>query len=344
MKTYPIKFSSSLILIFFSFSVLAAPVGQIVQITGSVFSVDPLGKTTLLKMNQHIEDGSQVMVEEGASVTINDYYDASYSLIGGSHVKFYDKSIVLQNGKVWIKSSNVRHLLSVRTANSQTNFYQGEYIISFDQMSSRSSSLAINGEAKISSTLNEDFIEAISPGTFSLVDPEINGGTPRPATRIGLESLNMALAEFSKLPENNSIKDQTSRSVASINEEKLEPKKGEIKFITTFERAPASVGSGEAHNYFKKVVSKKKVSKKEKLTVRIFGVTPVALEKTQVPKADNSNREPASVPIIKLPEAKKMGIELRSEPEFVDSLKKHQEEQPKHTKELQNLIDELKSF
>ena len=76
MKTSLTKLSSSFLLLSLSFTVWAKPVAQVVEVKGTVFMVTPEGTTTALKVNQHLEDKAEVMVEEGASITLNDYYDA----------------------------------------------------------------------------------------------------------------------------------------------------------------------------------------------------------------------------------------------------------------------------
>jgi hypothetical protein len=89
MKTFRTKLKSSFYLLaMISFSALAKPVAQVMEIKGQVFVVTPEGQTTALKVKDHLEDKSEVMVEEGGSITLNDYYDATYHLIGGSHLKF----------------------------------------------------------------------------------------------------------------------------------------------------------------------------------------------------------------------------------------------------------------
>lgn len=132
MKTSLTKLSSSFLLLSLSLSVWAKPVAQVVEVSGAVFAVSPEGKTTQLKLNAHLEDQTEVMVEDGATVTLNDYYDATYHLTGGSHLKFFNKAVQLKKGKTWIQSMNSRHPLALTTANGNVNFWKGEFITTFD--------------------------------------------------------------------------------------------------------------------------------------------------------------------------------------------------------------------
>ena len=125
------KLSSSLLLLSLSLSVWAKPIAQVVKVDGAVFVVTNEGKTSALRANEHIDEKSEVLVEEGASVTLNDYYDATYHLIGGSHLKFFDKSVQLKKGKTWIQSKNSRHKLIVTTANGLIEFSKSEFITTF---------------------------------------------------------------------------------------------------------------------------------------------------------------------------------------------------------------------
>lgn len=329
MKTFISKSKSSIILIaFVALPSWAKPVAQVTEIQGSVFVVKSDGKTTSLKVNDHLEDKSEVMVEEGATITLNDYYDATYHLIGGTHLKFFDRSAQLKRGKAWIQCLNGRFPQALTTANGHANFWKGEFIATFDQSTSRSQFLVVNGDVEVSNVLDRDMKHTVPAGSFTLVDPEVEEGLPRAPTKVGLASLNSALSEFKKLPEN--IKENTpARGIASVNES---PTKGEITFIKS-NRLPASVNGG-AHKYFAK---KMKSPVASHASIRYFGV---ALKPTWKPVA--APRSPASVAPIVVTPAKYVPKTL--DPEFGDSLKRKVSEQPKYPKELNSLIEDLKSY
>lgn len=325
MKTFITKSKSSLVLFaLIAMPVWAKPVAQVTEIQGSVFVVKPDGKTATLKVNDHLEDKSEVMVEEGATITLNDYYDATYHLIGGTHLKFFDRSAQLKRGKTWIQCLNGRFPQALTTANGHANFWKGEFIVTFDQTSSRSQFLVVTGDVEVSNVLDRDLKYTVPAGTFTLVDPEVEEGTPRAPTKVGLTSLDNALSEFKKLPAKLK-EDAPSRGIASVNEA---PKKGEITFIRS-NRLPASVNGG-AHKYFAK---KAKTPAAAHAPIRYIGTTwrPMA-----------APRSPASVAPMVPATAKTIPKGL--DPEFGDSLKRKTFEQPKYPKELNSLIEDLKSY
>lgn len=333
MKTSRTKLKSSLcFLVLVSFSALAKPVAQVTELNGSVFIITPDGKTSALKLNDRFEEKSEIMVEEGASVTLNDYYDATYHLVGGTHLKMYDRSVQLKKGKTWIQASSARHPLALTTANGNASFWKGEFITTFDQTSARSQFLVINGEVEVSNVLDKNMKYSVSAGTFTMIDPDVENGVPRSPTKVGLNSLNQALAEFKSLP--MKLKEnEPSRAIASVETSTATaPKRGEIIMITS-SRMPASV-TGEARKYF----LKKHTRAETNLThapIHFYGTT----------KLEFSVREPASIAPSAAPKAMTSTSQmLKNDPEFSDSLKKQTFEQPKYPKELDTLIQDLKSF
>lgn len=339
MKTSLTKLSSSFLLLTLTYSVWAKPVAQVVDVSGTVFVVNSEGKTSALKLNQHLDDKSEVMVEEGASITFNDYYDATYHLTGGSHLKFFNKSVQLKKGKTWVQSTNSRHPLALTTANGHVDFFKGEFITTFDQATNRSQFLVVNGEVEVSNVLNKNMKYTVPAGSFTMVDPEVENGVPRSPTKVGLQSLNTALSEFKKLPKKMLEPSELTRAIASVEEEALPSetpkKKGEIIFIQS-NRMPASVDPGYAQKYFKKVVRQK--SDNTPVPIKIYGTA------WKKPEVELAPRTPASIQ-VKAPSVPKLTApEAPQDQEFINSLKKHEAEQPKYSKELQNLIEDLKSY
>jgi hypothetical protein len=336
MKTSLTKLSSSFILLSLSLSVWARPVAQVIEVKGSVFMVTPEGKTTALKINQHLEDKAEVMVEEGASITLNDYYDATYHLTGGSHLKFYNQSVQLKKGKSWVQSMNAKYPLALTTANGNVNFSKGEFITTFDQTTNRSQVLVVNGEVEVSNVLDQNMKYTVTSGMFTMVDPEVENGTPRTPTKVGPSSLEKALAEFKGLPE--TIKASpvaVQREIASV-QEGTAGKRGEIIFITS-NRMPASVTPDTAAKYFKKM-TKKKSAQETLVPIKIYGTAWKQTETIAAP------RSPASVQALTPTMPKVAPQNMKNDPEFTETLKMHTLQQPKYSKELESLIHELKSF
>ncbi len=340
MKTFRIKLSSSLLLLALSTVAAAKPVALVVEVSGKVFATGIDGKTSQLKAGQHVEERSEIMVEEGASITMNDYYNATYHLTGGSHMKFFNRSVQLKRGKTWIQSVNTRAPLALTTANGHVDFWKGEFITTFDLATSRSQVLVVNGEVEVSNVLNRGLKTTVAAGSFTMVDPEVESGTPRAPTRVGLQSLNSALGEFKKLPQQMLDTEKPARGIASVEgataPSEMTAKKGEIIFIQTT-RMPASVKPGDAHSYFKKV-TRVSGTRNASVPIKFYGM---AWKKTQAAVAP---RIPASIPALSPPAQKLMAGTVQTDTEFGDSLKKHEGDQPKYSKELKSLIDELKSY
>ncbi|MGE3609827.1 MAG: hypothetical protein AB7I27_09610 [Bacteriovoracaceae bacterium] len=348
MKTSLTKLKNSFLLFsLLSLPLWAKPVAQVTEISGQVFAMTSKGETISLKPNSHIEDKCEIMVEEGAHITLMDYYDATYHLIGGSHLKFFDKAVQLKRGKAWIKSQNSKIPLALTTANGNADFWKSEFIATFDQSTSRSQFLVVNGEIEVSNVLDRNMKYTVSAGQFSLVDPEVENGIPRAPTKVGLSSLNLSLAEFKKLPValKSEPANPVNRQVASVEEKNSESvKKGEIIFISS-NRLPASV-SGGAYNYFKKKVhTKAKKSSQVMVPIRIFGSSIKTSSNTPTLRVEiPAPRKPASIPTLEAPKKAGPISEISIDQEFAESLKKQSAEQPKYSKELDSLIQDLKSY
>ena len=337
MKTSLIKLSSNFLLLSLSLAVYAKPVAQVTEVSGGVFLITPEGKTSSLKFNQHIEDKSEIMVEDGASVTLNDYYDATYHLTGGSHLKFYNKAVQLKKGKTWIQSTNARHPLALTTANGNVDFWKGEFITTFDQRTGRTQVLVVNGDVEVSNILEKNMKYSVSAGNFTMIDPEVENGIPRAPTKVGLQSLNNALGEFKQLP-TKIIQEPVARSIASVEEVAPVVKPGEIIFIKSH-RFPASVGGG-AHKYYKTKLIKKNDS--HPVPINFYGTR---YQKTKpYTETTGAPRSPASVKVMKAEVPTSAVHSMTIDQEFADSLKKHAVEQPKYSKELDSLINDLKSY
>jgi len=344
MKTSLTKLSSSIFFFSLSFHVWAAPVAQVVALKGTAFVISAEGKTQQLKVNEHIEAKSEVMVEEGASLALNDYYDSTYHLVGGSHLSFYNKAVQLKKGKSWIQSSTHKHRLSLSTANGQVTFGKSEFITFFDQATSKTQVLVVSGEVEVSNILNKDMKEVVAAGTFTLLDPEVENGVPRKPTKIGLNSLHAALAEFKQTPDKVTTPMRSIASVepeveqASVEKSAPQSSRGQIIFITS-NRMPASVRPGIAHNYFKKVTTQK--SSTNEVPIRVFGQS-----SPEVVSTISSPRKPASFHKQSKEEKvpKKVATMTENDSEFNSSLQKKMDENPNHPKALQGLIDELQSY
>ncbi len=334
MKTSLTKLKSSLgLALLLSMPVWAKPVAQVTELSGTVFAVGEDGKTKTLKVNDHIDEKSDLMVEEGGNLSLNDYYDATYHLAGGSNMKFFNRSVQLKKGKVWIEAKNPKNTLVLTTANGSVNYAKAEFIATFDQMTSRSQFLVVKDSVDVANILDKNLMTSVTSGTFTLIDPEVENGSPRAATKVGLASLQSALAEFKRLPPAS----EPTREIASVEETPAPVKKGEIMFISSG-RLPASVEGG-AYKYWKKSAGKKMKT----TSVQTFAGAPIKYYGTNFQAVTPvSPRVPASVAPVQI--IKKTPISLNQDPEFEGSLKKEMTQQPKYSKELNSLIQDLTSY
>lgn len=338
MKTSIIKLKSSLVfsLTLISLSALAKPVAQVTDTKGQVFVITADGQTKSLKANDHVEDKAEVIVGEDGSITLNDYFDASYHLIEGSHIKFFNKSVQLKKGKAWIQSVNARHPLVLTTANGHVDYWKGEFITTFDQGKSKTQILVVNGDVEVSNILEKNMKYTVSAGTFTTIDPETDNGLPRSPTKVGLASLNSAMAEFKALPDSYKELYPAGRKIASVPEIADAPK-GEIVFMTNGKMKSRNPASVSAHKYFKKKVRSKNYSSTT-VPIRFYGMTRMQTVK-------NAPREPASImPVFTRAMPQKVGTQLNIDPEFSESLRIEKASQPNHPKDLENLIHDLKSY
>ena len=342
MKTSVTKLKSSFFLAFYLLSSVAwsKPVAQVIEVKGQVFSVSVDGKTKSVKVNDHLDEQDEILVGEEGSLTLNDYYDATYHLIEGSHVKFFNKSVQLKKGKTWIQSLNSKHPLVLTTANGHIDFWKGEFIASFDQATSRTQILVVNGEVEVSHVLDKNMKYNVTAGTFSQIDPEVENGVPRAPTKVGLNSLNVAMAEFKILPAKLiEPAPLPKREIASVLTTPKASKQGEIIFLANGKLANRLPASVSPYNYFKKKISAKKVNSSA-VQIRFYGFAPVELAKKNI-----APRHPASIKkSVTIEGPKKVDSELNIDADFSKSLRIEQASQPKHSKELDSLIHDLKSF
>lgn len=334
MKTFLTRLSSSILVLGFPLAVWAKPVAIVTEITGTVIKVTKEGRSSSLKNNEHLEEMTELLLEEDASVKISDYYDTSYHLAGGSQLKIFDKTVQLKKGKAWIQSTNSRHPLALTTANGLISFNKSEFIASYDQSTSRSQVLVMNGTVDVANILNKNLKYSVEAGSFTMIDPDKESGLPRIPTRVGESSLNSAIAEFKSIPKEIKENKAPSRAIASVQENSV-AKKGEILFISSVsKRAPASVAPVEVPK-----AQPKKITPAPVVPIRFYGFAYVEPEEVIIERA------PASVSGLNaLIEAKAREPLMKKNTEFEGTLKTQPVTHPKYSKELQNLIEDLKQF
>lgn len=217
MKALAIVFSCFLMFIAISGNVLAAEkdnYGRITQLQGHAFAVYQ-EKTFTLKKGYQIPFGTEIMTEEGAKVSLMDFYKREYRISGGGHITVTRHGVKLSRGHLWIKSSNRDQKLYIKSANSVAEMLAGEGIFSFDGISGKSQLLSIKGEFKLAHFLDVNRYEIVRPGEFSVVDPEMV--SPRNATPIGFSSYEKIIALFREEGSGVRSRKYSSRNLASLS-------------------------------------------------------------------------------------------------------------------------------
>lgn len=322
----------------------AKTVGRVLELNGSAFIYDKSNKVSELSYAQKIPASSKVMLEDNANAIVVTEDGTKYFITAGSFVKFYEDGIELNNGKIWVHvGSNSKHKL-IQTPNLKSNHEKGQYVYSFNPSTERSDVLNVYGECEVSSLLDKNKKIKVFAGQFSTLDIKKNDGYPREATRVGMKSYESIKMSFSSFKELQNLKmdktlesheKESSRAIASVKKESL--KKGTVSFVKYDYKA----GSRKIASVAKKVKTKKshKTAK-----VRFFSLSsPSKIKKYR------------SVPSSSYKSTKKIAKRLPSSIGgnsynsstvnlFEQSLRKNIKEIPKHSSEVNQLIDELKSY
>lgn len=328
MKTFRTKLKTSFILTLTlgALSTWAKPIAQIQEVKGNAFVISASGATKKVKSLDIIDERAEILVEEGAQISLNDYYNASYHLTGGTHIKFYDRSIQLKKGKTWVKSLS-KNSLALTTANGSVEYSAGQFITTFDQVSNRSQVLVVQGDVEVSNILDQNLRYTVHQGSFTVIDPEVENGLPRTPTKVGMASLNSALEEFKMSGEMPlALPQKPSRSIASVRplETPMSVKRGEIIFIST-SALPQAVKSAASKRAPASVTAKKS-PRWSPVPISYYG-----LSKEVIP---GFSRIPASTPVKEAQSA------LQIEPILNGEINVR----PAYSNELENLIHDLKSY
>ena len=337
MKTLIIKLKTSLLLasLLIPVTTYARLVGVVHEVQGSAFVINGKQTNTLVK-GQELIEGSEVLVSENTQVSIKDYYDRFYYLAPGSHLVLGDQRVGLKKGSVWIKSLSSKNIVAVETANSYINQISGDAVISFNELLQRTQALVVKGEIDIANKQDRSLKYSVDAGMFTFVDPQYDRGYPRTPTMVGGDSIKETLSLFKQVKEEKVISPAPKRSIASVSSTS-----GKIIFVKT--KVPTrDLASVESVDYFKQKLNEpKKVHKPKplpKTKVRIFGYAKKSALKSSSKKV-LTQRSPSSF-VSKKPKL----LESPRESTFEMSLKKHLKNSPVHDPEVQQLIDDLKSY
>ena len=279
-------------------------IGLVISSKGTVFS-ELNGRTKILRPGDQLEKLSDIFTEEGGKVEFSDYFDNRYFLAGSGHVQIKSKTIALKRGHLWIRSpGKKRSHFTIQTANSLTTYQKGESIISFDEQQRKTQLLTIRGNFNFGSITERIMTVSIQAGHFSFIKQHYNNERPREPVPIGLKSLKKVASLFDR------SLPQESRAV---------------------QRSLASVSStGNKASYL--ASSNTSTYKQTRVIVNIFGRSPQ--------KAAPATREPSRGPAS----LSSSPISSRKNDSFESALLKQYKKQMRHKKEVNSLIDVLKSY
>ena len=353
----------------------AKTVARIADFGGKSFLFYENGASKEIQYADKIPDQSQLMVDDQAYVTLVDDHGNIHYLAGGSFVKIYNNMLEVQNGYVWTKAHSERPSL-INTINSVTKFEKGEYITTVNSLEKKSQLLVLFGQATFASSTEPNLSIPVRSGEFTFIDQDYENGLPRRPTRVGIASYQQVKSVFANISSLKTdkfeeqflqgkpkagIKRQIA-SVESAHKTKDIPhassshKRGSVMYIKTYggeqKREPQSVKKPVgSYDYYKSV--KKSVKKVNKAPVKYYGFdfkkAPKTSAKSSVisvpvrPSVQKTDRQPASVrPTSNVAPKQTIINDINSV--FEKSYKSNLRQNLKHSDEVNELIDELKTF
>lgn len=325
----------------------SALVGKVHELKGQAFMIFE-GQTTSLKVDSDIEDGADILVSDEASMTVGDFFDRRHHLGGGTNLTMQNNALILKKGAVWSQSVGSQSSSQVSTANMVVLSDKGEWVTTYDPATRKTQLTAISGEVRVASPQEPAFQYAVSAGMFTVADPKLDEGYPRSPTKLGYDSLMKTLAMFPGTKSRDAglasfQSKQTSRGIASVQEELPSTGKGQITFISKSHKAkriPASL-DGTAQKYFMKKAVKKKSTRVGQSKATMAPVRIIGSQWVSAPAV----RKPASIPKSESRSVAKPSKSLTSDSnEFLKSFELHMKAQPKNPAEVQRLIDDLQSY
>lgn len=366
-----------LVIAVFSFGAFAKEVAKVSSVKGNVFLVKQDGSTSALNKGDMIFDFSEIFCEDDSQVSFVDYHEHKVHLSGGSQISIMNKMIELKNGNIWVQSSVDTPGFTVQTSNAISSYTDGEFIVTYNVAKLSTQLMVISGNVKFSNLLEEDLSYDVASGNFTFIDQNFEKGFPRSPTLIGYESYNNLVSVFDGIkPTNKSLpsvlakqglkkdfKDAVSkstRSVASVetNSNPNSHSGSKMIIIRAKEviRLPASADVS-GYNYYehvnKKFTKKYKPFKGETIEVRVFGEPFKKSVSNEVPKPMPvvvktpvvlpADRIPSSIPKIELPKPAAAQVNVKQD-NFEQDLIKEYADQKRHSNEVNDLIDELKTF
>ena len=222
MKTLFIK-KASLIVLCLTFSPLARGAAVVKQLKGNAFMIFDT-KTQSLHTGDHIPLGAEVLTEEGTELTLANYFNHQFHTTGSCHLKVGKKSTVLLEGYLWFRALNQGRggplSFDVKTANGIVQYNDTEGIISFDPGNGKTQYLNLRGNNVFFNKVRPGPQYEVSTGMFSFIHNKHNRGIPKRPAPIGIKPYKKLMALFENirpLPPIPGMWDQEpGRGIASI--------------------------------------------------------------------------------------------------------------------------------
>jgi len=351
------------ILIFFlliSFSSFGKDVARIIDLKGNAFSFNKSGHASQVYNGQHLKDLTELMVEDGSQITIINFYEHTFHISGGSHIRFMNKIIEVKSGQIWVHSENEKHQFSIQTANAVSEFNKAEFILSYNNNEGHSQLLVLGGNVNFYNAIENHLKYTVPAGKFSIISKNYSNGMPRRPTLVGFNSFENIISSFDGVsPQDHSIskmiktqtfeksKNKLKRSIASTSEEELpignnsEEKypDGKIIYYKTYESSiDRDIASSNTPSVMKYYQKKKDEEHKRKMANR---PRYIKVRKFSLPEKSKVKMEQKRLPASVI-ESRKLIYEIEND--FEKTLVDEFAKQKRHPNEVNQLINDLQSL
>lgn len=354
-------------------SLAQTPLAVVQEVSGGAFMTTPKGQTIAVQKGQHIYDFAQIRTTLGAQVSFNDYYDHKFHLSGAGSIKFMNKVVELRRGYLWVQSlGQNNHGFYIQTANAQVELSSGEGILSFDPGQDKTQFLSLKGGFIFGNLMDAQLNVKVQSGQFSFVDLEYQDGVPRVSTPVGQESFSKIVGLFNQVKPMDGTPEASRYQFIAHGQEDEKPKRTPasaaprpkektkvhflpLKHAPKLQRKRKSLLNSYSSDNERKGPSPNRAPAKSKkirpsgdgVPLNVYGVSD-SLKKDDSMK---NKRIPASVKPSR--EVEKIIQQARKPASYAPKkqmdafervLQKEYKQQKKHPEEVNQLIDELKSF
>jgi hypothetical protein len=358
------KFTLLFSLCLFTAGAYAKTIARVLEHTGAAFVFYGKNQNKILQYADKILESSEIMVEDGSTLSLKEENGRILHVAGGSYIRLSKDLLEVKNGHVWVTETTKSHFGKIVSGNAIARFTGGQFIYSFDNVSGKTQVLVLSGEVKFSNAIEPNLAVEIPAGHFSFVDQELGEGLPRVATRVGLASYKQVKDMFQgvKAIEGVSLKntfgeEAVKREIASVETENVIG--NNAKKVIYIESKDSGRNVASSHQYYKEIKKPQKtVKSKAHATVRYFGfdktvsdsvplkkapLVPVTVVQQKVTPSENNpvvdqQRAPASI------EREALIHQINATGTFETSLQEAMESNKRHPAEVNQLINELKSY